>query len=301
MNFLIRLYAYHLWGRVIWLWDILFKTRTNRLLRENSRRLLLDMYSPLPADAAYKDRFRSKEFKLFSQNGEDGLLLYIFSQIGTTNRTLVEFGVESGRECNGANLLINFGWNGLLMDGSSRNIENGRTWYRSLGLGNIDEIKLHNCFITVDNINQVISDQNIGDEIDLLSVDIDGNDYWVWQVIDVVKPRVVVVEYNSCFGAVRSLTVDYDPAFTRFGKHKSGWYHGASLTALTKLAKEKGFELVGTESKGCNAFFVRADLVQGELEITNPETAFYGQPKRLKIAPQEEQFSVIAHLPMTEI
>lgn len=301
MLFPLRLYFFHLLYRFQWLWNLVFHTRTLRQLHQDGRRLLIAEYGKQPAGMDYRETFRQREFKLYSQNGEDGLLLFIFSQVGTTNKTLVEFGVESGEECMAANLLINFGWNGLLMDGSESNMEKGRQWYREQCPDSGDRLQLKQCFITRDNINQVIADSGISGEIDLLSVDIDGNDYWVWKAIDVINPRVVVAEYNACFGPTRSLTIDYDPAFTRFAHHFSGWYHGASLTALGKLGAVKGYSLVGCDSRGCNAFFVRDDLVRGELESLTPKEAFYPQPKRLRIANQEKQFDVIRHLPLTEI
>lgn len=301
MLFLLRLYTIHLLYRVHWLLNLVFRRRSLQQLRADSRRLLVTAYGETPADLPYRDMLRQREFSLYSQNGEDGILLFLFSQVGTTNKTLVEFGVESGRECNAANLLINFGWNGLLMDGSESNMARGRAWYRSLGLPNIGGIELKQAFVTTDNINQVIGDSGIRGEIDLLSVDIDGNDYWVWQAIDVIRPRVVVAEYNSVFGPERSLTVNYDPAFTRYARHRSGWYHGASITALAKLGRDRGYTLVASESKGCNVFFVRDDLVQGKLQALAPADAFYPQPKRLRIAPQDKQFEVIRHLPLTEI
>ena len=270
-------------------------------MRDDATRLMLSAYGPVRSDLSYREQLRQREFRLHSQNGEDGILLFVFSQIGTTNKTVVEFGVESGRECNAANLLINFGWNGLLMDGSEENMESGREWYRGLGLPNINAIQLKQCFVTTDNINEAIGEAGITGQIDLLSVDIDGNDYWLWQAIDVVQPRVVVAEYNSAMGPDRSLTVDYDPAFSRFARHRSGWYHGASITAFAKLAAKKGYALVASESKGCNVFFVRDDLVVGELRTLTPAEAFYPQPKRLRIASQDRQFGVISDMPLTEI
>ena len=299
--FLIKLYAFHLFYRCQRLWDLAFRRRSLASLQEDATSLLVSAYGDLPPELPYPEKLRQREFSLYSQNGEDGVVLFIFSQIGMTNKSLVEFGVETGQECIAANPLVNFGWNGLLMDGSSKNMRKGRRWYRSKKLPNIDDIQLKQCFVTTENINREIADSGIHGEIDLLSVDIDGNDYWVWDAIDVINPRVVVAEYNACFGASRSLTVDYDPAFSRFDHHPTGWYHGASLAALTNLADTKGYSLVGCESQGCNAFFVRKDLIQGELQELTPEEAFYPQPKRLRIAPQEKQFKVISHLPLVRV
>ena len=301
MKMLSRLYAWHLLDRGQRIVDGILRRPQPKRMRADCESLLKAVYGESEPGLSYRERLRQREIGLYSQNGEDGLLLYLFSQIGTTNKTLVEFGVESGRECNAANLLLHFGWNGLLMDGSEENMASGRRWYEAQGLEHIDRITLKQCFVTTENINGVISDSGISGEIDLLSIDIDGNDYWLWDAIEVINSRVVVVEYNSVFGPSRSMTVCYDPAFTRFSKHRSGWYHGASLSALAKLGERKGYALVGADSMGCNAFFVRQDVLRGDLDTMTPEEAFYAQPKRVRIAPQEQQFEMIRHLPFDEV
>jgi hypothetical protein len=216
----------------------------------NASALLQKRYADqLPADQ--KSKFKREEVRVYSQNGEDGILLYIFSKIGTTNRTTVEFGVGDGTQCNSVNLILNFGWNGLFIEGNTAAVRRGRAYFEWKG---IDRLKFKNDFITAENINQLISDANISGEIDLLNVDIDGNDYWVWKAIHCIKPRVVVVEYNSSFGPEKSVTVPYKPDFNRWDYHKSGWYHGASITALNKLCSDKGYELVACDSNGVNAF-----------------------------------------------
>jgi len=297
---LVKLYIYHLFFRFRWLKNKLFHSKQLDDIHSNISGGLYAQYESVAGDIPYKERIRNREFKVFSQNGEDGLLLYIFSQIGITNKTFVEFGVETGRECNAANLVINYGWNGLLMDGSSKNVASGIKYFQSIDrFGNVP--KFCECFITVDNINDTIKENGIVGEIDLLSVDIDGNDYWVWEAIDVVSPRVVVAEYNASFGPDRAITVEYDPAFTRFSKHKSGWYHGVSISALEKLARSKGYKLVCADSNGCNVFFVREDVLAGNLEEISAKEAFYPQPKRNLIAPLNEQFQMIGHLKYVEI
>ncbi len=236
------------------------------------------------------------EFKVFSQHGEDGILLYIFSRIGTTNRRFVEFGVEDGRQCNTANLSLNHGWNGLLLDGSEENVARGRRYYDERIEPDPSLVNIVQCFVTAENIEQVLSENGIKGEIDLLSIDIDGNDYWVWKAITEVKPRVVVMEYNASFGPERSMTVKYDPAFDRHQKHPSGMYHGASLAALAKLGHAKGYDLVGCDSKGVNAFFVRHDVAEGRIDPIPVQEAYYLIACRLKLCSPAEQFQRIRHL-----
>jgi hypothetical protein len=214
---------------------------------------------------------KEAEFKVFSQFGEDGILQYLIrrTEIGAGLRTFVEFGVETYEEANTRFLLVNDNWNGLIIDGSQANIARVResaTFWKT-GLVAIA------AFIDADNINQLIGDSGFRGEIGLLSVDIDGNDYWVWDRIDVVNPVIVVAEYNSAFGADHAITVPYDPSFVRGNAHCSHLYWGASLKALNLVAERKGYALVGCNSAGNNAFFVRRDRLNGLQELA-PEVAY---------------------------
>jgi len=226
--------------------------------------LLRQQYSR-DIDLDQRTTLRGNEFKVFSQNGEDGILLYMFSKIGTTNRTFVEFGIQNGKECNTANLSLNFGWNGLLMDCDENCIAKAKEYYNP-----IPRVKIAQHFITAENINKILLENEVKGEIDLLSVDIDGNDYWVFKAINAVKPRVVMIEYNAVLGTDKSLTVDYDPNFVI-----EGHYYGASLPALAKLANSKGYRLVGCESSGTNSFFLREDLLSKDLHEVSVEEAYY--------------------------
>ena len=179
----------------------------------------------------------------FSQNGEDGMIAAIFAMIGTTNKYCVEFGVEDGLECNCRYLLKHQGWTGLLMDGQEWPVENG--------------VKRE--FITAENIEELFAKYAVPQAFDLLSIDIDGNDYWVWKAITHFRPRVVIMEYNANKGPDLSVTVPYNASFL--------WdktdYQGASLRALENLGREKGYVLIGTDRCGVNAFFVLQELVPG--------------------------------------
>ncbi len=196
------------------------------------------------------------EFQVFSQRGEDGILQYIFSKIEVPCKYFVEFGVEDYTESNSRFLLMNDNWSGLVIDGSASNV---RFIKSDFIYWKYDLVAVHS-FITRDNINALITAHIPQSDIGLLSVDIDGNDYWVWEAIDVIKPRVVVTEYNSAFGAEQAVSVPYAADFQRSKAHYSGLYFGASLSALTSLANKKGYDLVGVAGAGVNAFFVRRDL-----------------------------------------
>lgn len=193
------------------------------------------------------------ERKFHSQNWEDGIIEAIFAAIGTTNRYFVEFGVEDGTVCNSRRLL-ELGWTGLQMDG------------REAGS---DPVRKQE-FIRAENINDLFRKYSVPAEFDLLSIDIDGNDYWVWKAIAGYRPRVVVMEYNSSVPASESRTVPYDTDFRWDGTE----YFGASLLALAKLGREKGYTLVGCDSNGINAFFVQDALVPGRF-LTKPPVELY--------------------------
>jgi len=209
------------------------------------------------------------ELSVFSQWGEDGIIAYLLARVPIDRPWFVEFGVEDYREANTRFLLMTRNWRGLVIDGSEAHVrtirEDDVSWRHDL--------TARCAFVTRDNINALISEAGFMGDIGLLSIDIDGNDYWVWEAIDVVSPRIVVAEYNSLWGAQRALTVPYDAAFVRTQKHHSNLYYGASIAALARLGAAKGYSLVGGNSAGNNAFFVRDD-VRGDLAVMSPETAY---------------------------
>lgn len=271
------------------------------VLENRVNSLFLTYYKNIASpNTSQKIAFKNAEFKVYSKHGGDGLLLYIFSKIGTTNRIFIEMGVEDGRECNTANLSLNFGWNGLLIDANKEWIESAKLYYKTR-LGN-DSVKTAHCFVTADNINKLILDNNIEGEIDLLSIDIDSNDYWVLDSITVINPRVIVIEYNSAFG-LNSVTIKYNPRFHYQETCKRNpLYFGASLKALTKLAKKKGYILVGCDVHGHDAYFVRSDIAKDKFIELSPEEAFYPNPLNLaKFGSVEKQFNQIKHLDLETI
>jgi len=194
------------------------------------------------------------ERKEYSQNGEDGIIKAIFTMIGITNKYFVEFGVEDGIECNTRYLSKHKGWKGILMDG-----------------GHDDpSLNLHREFITAENIEELFRKYDVPKEFDLLSIDIDGNDYWVWKAITHFSPRVVIMEYNACIPYTPLVSIPYDPAF-QWDKTD---YYGASLSAFVQLGKDKGYTLVGTDPNGVNAFFVRDDQIQGNFLLQSPDALY---------------------------
>jgi len=239
------------------------------------------------------------EYRVFSQHREDGIIDHLLDVIGIKNGTFVEFGFWPD-ECNCLNLSLNRNFTGLFIDGSPDNCTRAKDAYNWLGKSNLNVVE---SFVTAENINQIIAASGLEGEIDVLSVDIDGNDYWLWSAINVVNPRLVVVEYNASFGDERAVTIPYEPDFDRKAKHPSGFYHGASLAALHYLGITKGYQLVGCDFTGVNAFFVRNDLVSPKIRTLSVEDAFIENRGRIKYKglSTEEQFDRIKELPLVTV
>ncbi|WP_413430186.1 hypothetical protein [Synechococcus sp. Cu2B8-bc1011] len=211
------------------------------------------------------------EFKVFSQYGEDGIIQYLISQssIQSHEQAFIEFGVQNYTESNTRFLLISDQWRGLIIDGDEeyiKSVQRSDIYWRY----NLTAL----CkWIDRDNINSIISSAGFSGDIGLLSIDIDGNDYWVWERIKVVNPVIVVVEWNSVLGPRHALSVPYDPAFNRPEAHYSCLYWGASISAFYKLALNKGYSLICSNRIGNNLFFVRNDRL-GNLVPLTPEKAY---------------------------
>lgn len=196
------------------------------------------------------------EFSISSQWGEDGIIEWIVNKMNNIPKIFVEFGVENYTESNTRFLLQNRNWKGLVIDGCAKNIleitQSPIYWKHNLTAV---------CsFITRENINSLLSSNGFSGEIGILSIDIDGNDYWVWKAIDVVSPQILIIEYNAVFGDLIPVTIPYDKDFVRTKQHFSNLYYGASIAAIKHLAAVKGYELIGSNSAGNNAFFLRSDV-----------------------------------------
>jgi hypothetical protein len=213
-------------------------------------------------------------FQVFSQRGEDGVIQYLISQIAIPNKIFVEFGVENYTESNTRLLLFN-NWRGMVIDSSAKNI---RFIKKDFIYWKYD-ITACQSFITKENINQLISTYTNCKDIGLLSIDIDGNDYWVWDAIDVIQPRIIVCEYNSAFGNTLAVSIPYAADFVKSTAHYSNLYYGASLAALCYVAEKKGYDFIGATSAGVNAFFVRKDLSAPFIKY-NAQTGFHESANR---------------------
>ncbi|QEP45135.1 hypothetical protein D5085_10695 [Ectothiorhodospiraceae bacterium BW-2] len=205
------------------------------------------------------------EFCVFSQFGEDGIIQKLISDIDIQHKRFIEFGVENFSESNCRYLMMNNNWSGFVIDGSESNINelmNAEYFWKY-------DLQACASFITKENINTLLDKSGFDGSLGLLSIDIDGNDYWMLSELNEKwKPEILILEYNAVFGATRNITVPYDAGFIRSNAHYSNLYFGASLGALTKLAKKKGYSFIGTNSAGNNAFYVRDDVLQ---KTTIPE------------------------------
>jgi hypothetical protein len=193
-------------------------------------------------------------FKVYSMHDEDGITEEIFKRIGCTNHFFVEFGVGDGLE-NGTLYCLLKGWQGVWIDASAICVDAIETRFEFLIQAG--RLKIRYAFLTAENIESHFRELNIPNEFDLLSIDIDNNDYWVWRAIQQYRPRVVAIEYNASFGKTINCVVPYSPTSIWNGTN----YFGSSLTALEQLGRQKGYCLVGCNYTGVTAFFVRADIV----------------------------------------
>jgi hypothetical protein len=210
-------------------------------------------------------------YKVYSQGDEDGIIEEIFNRLKIDQGTFCEIGVENGLECNSL-FLLHKGWRGAWLEGNEKQREPIETKFASLIQTN--RLMLGIGFVTPENINTTLKKCSLYDDIDFLSIDIDGNDIYLFEALE-CKPKVVCIEYNAKFPA----HIKKQPVANSFNQWKGGDYMGASLAALDDLARSKGYSLVGTNLTGANAFFVRNDLIEDK--FTNPAT-----PKNLYNPPR---------------
>jgi hypothetical protein len=192
----------------------------------------------------------AQRFHYRSQNEEDGLLLALFKRIGTTDRRAVEIGCGN----NGGNsgfLVAECGWTGLMVDADRAKLALVRQRFAG------HAVTTAKARVTREAINSVLEHYGFTGELDLLSIDIDGMDYWLWEAITACRPRVVAIEYNWLFGAERAVTIPYDASFI-VGQKGTRAYRGASLPALVDLGRRKGYRLIATER--VNGIFLRNDI-----------------------------------------
>ena len=228
------------------------------------------------------------EFRCYSQFGEDGIIQWLIARVPVENETFVELGVGDYRESNTRFLLEHDDWRGLIIDSGDAHLRylanNPIQWRHS--------ITGRQAFITRENVNDLVGSMAV--DLGLLSIDVDGMDYWIWEAVTAVSPRIVIVEYNSLFGSNRPVVVPYQAAFDRAAAHHSYLYWGASLPALAHLAEQKGYRLAGSNRTGHNAFFVRED-VAAAIPVTTAREAWRESRYRESRAPDGSLTYVESH------
>jgi hypothetical protein len=246
------------------------------------------------------------EFRVFSQFGDDGIIQYIISRLGLpkSDRRFIEFGVENYRESNTRFLLLNDNWTGLVMDGSEDQVAS----IRSEALYWRNDLTALARFITRDNINSIIQEAGFSGRLGILSIDVDGNDYWIWEAITVVDPAVVIVEFNGVFGGREAVTIPYQADFVREKAHYSFLYWGTSLKALCFLAGQKGYVWIGCNNAGNNAYFVRSEYAGAFNQPSLPEDFVQAKFREarnragdLGYMGQEKGFDLIKDLPVWDV
>ncbi|GMV80218.1 MAG: hypothetical protein AMXMBFR7_14020 [Planctomycetota bacterium] len=235
--------------------------------------LKLLQYQRFEHSGIYVNDHAQMAFSVHSKCGEDGLILGIFERVGVERHTFVEIGIQDGLECNSANLAIHFGWSGVMLEGGEDYAREAAKNYDS-----VPRVTIKQSFVTRENINALFDETKADRDCDLFSIDIDGNDYWIWEALEDFRPRLVVAEYNPYFGPERAVTIPYDPQFAHRTKYPRG-YFGASLAALNKLATKKGYALVAGSDLGRNAFFLRRELLSAEVPEIPLESVYLSRQK----------------------
>lgn len=225
-------------------------------------------------------------FRNFSQFEEDGKLLMILAAIGMGNKTFIEIGSDDGVNSNCANWYFNFGFYGLFLDGNPESISRGETFYRKHPVPWDFPPKFVCSFVTKDNVNDLIEKNGFSGEITLLSIDVDGIDYYLWEALAVVTPKIVIIETHNEFG-LEDIVVPYEAHFNNEKQHYL--YHGASPAAMVKLAKHKGYRLVGANYYGSNFIFVKNGIADDLL----PEVTAESVLKHPSVALSQKDFEQI--------
>ena len=196
-------------------------------------------------------------FRVFSQFEEDGYLVYLAAVLELEPKIFLDIGAADGMISNCANLALNLGWHGLFVEGDPSKVERGKEFYALHPDTGFYPPVFKQAFVTAENINDLVREAGFSGNIGICSIDIDGNDCWVWQALQAVSPVVVVIETHIEFG-MQNIAVPYEPSHHYPGKHPD--YFGASAVAMEILGIKKGYRLVGANRFGFNLIFVRNDV-----------------------------------------
>ena len=252
------------------------------------------------ANAGSESRIGSElhrhELQIYSQNGEDGIFLYIFDKIGITNRRFVEIGA-GGLENNTNNLFFNYGWSGYWLDLDQDSMDRLASYVERNFPSRRENYRIYVGRVTPENINELVGDYCEGEDPDLLTIDVDSYDGQLLRALSVVQPRVLGCEYNGALG-LRNKLVPYRADFSR--KDHERYYYGASLPALAKIAEAKGYSLIGCDSQGVNCFFVRDDCLGNAFPALPTEEAFVPNRRYAIKSDLDAQWALVKNFPFEE-
>ena len=207
------------------------------------------------------DDIKDAGFRCYSQFEEDGIILYLLSCIGKKTRTVVEICCGHGSECMAANLIINHGYKGYLFDGNQDAVNAAASFFKNQKDCYLVEPTIKTAWITRDNINDLLKNSGVSGEVDVLSLDMDGNDYYIWEEISEIQPRICVFETQNVVPSNLAVTIPYKEDYVMGEGGFDRQFRSVSLLAMIKLSKKKGYTLVGSHKHGFNVFFVRNDLL----------------------------------------
>jgi len=240
-------------------------------IHQQIQRSLVNQYAQFRAQKLILyPNIRDAGFRAYSQFEEDGIILYVLSMIGFKTRRVVEICCGSGNECMAANLILNHGFDALLFDGNEASVAHAQTFFRTKQDCLLQPPMIKQAWITAENVNELLTDNGYLGEVDLLSIDIDGNDYWIFKAINVIQPRLLVVETHNEIPSDKSLTVPYRTDFD-YRRSPAEYFRGVSMLGMVRLCRERGYRLIGAHRHGFNAFFLR----NGEGEELFPEVSVH--------------------------
>ncbi len=266
-----------------------------KVVRKWSRK---DSHAWPPTNRTDGSGLQHYEYSWLSQNGEDGIIRHLFDEARFESRIFVEFGFGA-QQCNALRLMVHEKFTGLMMDGSSEQCDRFNRAAAKLKISNVRAVCT---FIDLENLETLISDNGIPRNIDFLSIDVNGNDYWFWEKLQVVSPRVACIEYNAGMGPSWSCTVPYSADFERYDAHPSGFFAGASLKALETLGRRKGYRLVGCDATGTNSFFLRDDIHAPNVLTLTAEEAFKPHANWIGRGISEaEQLEIMRSMPYVDV
>jgi hypothetical protein len=250
----------------------------------------------LAASGGPMPRFDEVQCRFFSQNGEDGIIWYLLSLIGDGSKRVVEICCGDGIECCSANLVVNHGWQALIFEGNPELVARGQHFFQHCGDAWYYPPEFVNTWVTPDNINELLDEHGFQHDVEVVIIDMDGNDYWMWNALR-LNPKIIVVEINETLGPDLSVAIHYRPDFQL---PQDSLYRSASLRAFTKLATQRGYRLVGMERYNFNAFFVRNDCAPALLPEVSVESVMT-HPKLTHSAVLAQREKVLAQESWLEI